>query len=99
MRFNSFEIINHSVTIIYQDEVYSEGKKVFGLCDPLSCKVYVALKSPYDGTDLAEDMILHNMHHEIAHYKMYFIDSKFYTNEVKIDLLGAIDAQFEKTRK
>lgn len=97
-RVKSFELLNHSISVEYVPEVYFKGKKVFGTCDPWICKILVATLSPEDGTPLAEDMIQHNYEHEAAHYKMYFVDDEFYADEDKIDRLGAICAQYEKTK-
>jgi hypothetical protein len=97
-RVKSFELLNHSISVEYIPDVFYKGKKVFGTCDPLRCKILVATHSPHDGSPLAEDMIQHNFGHEAAHYKMYFVDDVFYHDEDKIDLLGAISAQYEKTK-
>lgn len=83
--------------MIYQEEVFDGEKRVFGLCDPYLGKIYVATKS-LDGDELSEDAIQHHIHHEVEHYKMHFVDQVFYRNERKIDLLGALTAQYEKTK-
>jgi hypothetical protein len=98
MRLKKFDLINHSIRVIYQDEVILDGEKVWGYCDPYKGLIHVATKSVYDGSALSEDQINHNTHHEVAHYKMYFIDDAFYANERKIDLLGSLTAQYEKSR-
>jgi hypothetical protein len=95
----SFELLNYSIEVFYLDEVLNDkGERVFGWCDPHQAKIYVSLKSPHDDKPLSYDALQHCIAHEVAHFKLYFIDEDFYQDEAKIDLLGALDAQYDKTK-
>jgi hypothetical protein len=98
-RVKSFECLNHTVNVEYLEDVWFDGAKVFGSCDPYRGKIQVATREPGSQEELSEEVIQHSYEHEKAHYLMFFVDDNFYKNEKKIDLLGALSAQYEKTRK
>lgn len=99
-RVASFELYNYLIRVEYLPVVYDEdGDKVMGTCNMQDCILQVATHSPQDGEPLSEDVVQHNFNHEKGHAIMSFVDEKFNKNEVKIDRLGALMAQFDKTVK
>lgn len=104
MRLKSFEILNYTVPVYYHQEIIDpeEGGKLFGRCNPQSSYILVATHSPFDGEPLSEDVIKHNLCHEIAHFVLFFTPEKYrklYNDEDFVDLLGALTAQVLKTAK
>lgn len=100
MRKLSYWLYNHEVTVLYLPEVIDDdGDKVFGTCDMQECILRIATHSPHDGTPLSQTVIDHNFWHEFVHSIMYFADPKFDKDETKVDRVGALLAQAEKTMK
>lgn len=98
MRVKSFELHNLKFTVEYIPEVWEEGVKTYGKNEPEALKIYVTTHSPFDGLPLPEDFIHYCFNHELMHVLTYFVDIKLYENETKIDHLGALQAQYEKSR-
>lgn len=95
----TFEIGGHLIKIKRKRKVLSDkGERVLGYYMPN--QDIILLSTWFDGTKLSEEAITHNFYHELAHcYMAVLNDWKFYNNEPKIDMLGLLMAQFEKTKK
>jgi hypothetical protein len=99
MRIKSFQIGGHTVTIKYVKELYdTDGAKLFGICNPKTDSILIA--TMMDREKIAEDVIIHSIYHELAHYFMITMyEHKLNSNEKFIDNLGMHLHQFVKTKK
>jgi len=99
MRIKSFQIGGHTITIKYLKAIQdSDGRNLFGICNPKTDTIHIA--TIMDGEPIAEDVIVHSVYHEIAHYFMITMyEHKLNANEKFIDNLGMHLHQFMKTKK
>jgi len=99
MRIKSFQTGGHTVTIKYLKAIQdSDGRNLFGICNPKTNTIHIA--TIMDGEPIAEDVIIHSIYHELAHYFMIMMyEHKLNANEKFIDNLGMHMHQFVKTKK
>lgn len=99
MRIKSFQIGGHTVSIKYLKAIQdSDGRNLFGICNPKTDTINIA--TIMDGEPIAEDVIIHSIYHEVAHYIMITMyEHKLNANEKFIDNLGMHLHQFVKTKK
>ena len=85
MRIKRLELGGHDIRVKYQPIVRDEeGAEIFGLCDPLQNIIYVA--ETMKGVQLAEDVLLHSLCHEIVHYiLMLMSEHELNSNEPFVD--------------
>ena len=98
-RIKKFSLGNHDYTIRYLKQIYDgDGKAIFGRANPMTNTVEIALM--VDNQKLSEDVIAHTIHHELSHLIMVLMNEwELNGNEVFIDNLGGLIAQFNKTKR
>lgn len=94
-----FEIGGHLIKVKRRRKVVDDnGERVVGYYMPYQDLIYLA--TWHEGDKLTEEAIEHNFYHELAHVYMTALnDWVFNKNEAKIDMLGMMMAQYEKSRK
>lgn len=99
MRIKSFQLGGHSVKVKYMGALYdTEGTSLFGLANAKTNTIFIA--TLMNNEPLAEDVIIHSIYHELAHFFMMLMyESDLNANEKFIDNLGLLLHQFMKTAK
>jgi hypothetical protein len=94
-----FEIGGKEIRVKRRRKVLTDdGEAVEGLFIPQQNTILVS--TWFDGKKLPEEAIEHAFYHELSHVIMAALnDWKFYHNEPKIDMMGSILHQFEKSKK
>lgn len=96
-----FKIGKLTYDVVLQEEItgYSEteGGFLFGLCDPMEQKIYVATKSP-KGNPLSEERMLTTFYHEVTHVFFGEIaDQALYADEVIVEAVSKNIMSFIET--
>jgi hypothetical protein len=94
-----FELGGHRIQVKRRRKVLNdEGERVLGYFMPNQDLILLA--TWHEGERLSEEAIEHGFYHELAHVYMHLLnDWSFYNNEPKIDMLGMLMHQFNKSRK
>lgn len=100
MRIKSFQLGSHNFKVKYVKRLIDAASEseIFGRANPKTNVIEVA--TSMHGEPLAEDVVYHTLHHELAHLIMILMmESELNANEKFIDNLGGYIAQFNKTKK
>lgn len=99
MRIKSFQLGGHTVKIKYVKAIQdTDGRNLFGTANPKTNTIHIA--TIMDDEPIAEDVIIHSIYHELAHFMMIIMyEHKLNANEKFIDNLGMHLHQFMKTKK
>ena len=94
-----FEIGGHLIKVKRRRVVLSdEGERLVGYYMPYQDTILLA--TWFDKSKLSEEAIEHNFFHELSYVIMIALnDWDFNKDESKIDMMGMMLAQFDKSRK
>jgi hypothetical protein len=101
MRVKSFKLLGHRIKVFYVKRIFApDGTSPYGICYVERNRIEVSTHSPSDGQALPEDFIHHTFCHELSHILMALMSKNdLYADEVFIDGLGGLLAQYESTKK
>lgn len=92
---NSFNLLGHTVTVVFDDEKLDD-KSALGYCSPTLNTITLTNKNGF--RDLPQDVIEHTYWHEVVHFILKTMaEEELYTNEKFVDLFAGMLHQVLKT--
>ena len=96
----SFKIGKLTYTVVLTEKIEHEGFEggfLFGLCDPMEQKIYLATKTS-KGNDLSQERIYTTFYHEVTHILFGEIaDQALYSDEVVVEAVSKNLSSFIET--
>ena len=101
MRVKKFRLFGHNITVNYLKLITApDGTHPYGICYVEKNLIEVATHSPSLKCPLHPDFIKQVFYHELSHMYMAMLSKNdLFSDEIFIDQLGCLMAQFEATRK
>jgi hypothetical protein len=100
MRIKSFRLGGHRIKVKYVKSVFDpgSGQEIFGRANFATNVIEVATR--LNGQPLAEDVVIHTLYHEAAHFILHLLgEHELNGNEKLVDGIGLFMQQFFQTAK
>lgn len=95
-RLHRLNLHTHKIRITYTKRriLNDDGEALLGDAQPNIARITMATIDPESGQKIPEELIRHNLGHEIAHYMFKLCGrDDLYEDETLVDLIGGMIAQ------
>jgi len=101
MRVKKFSLFGHNITVNYTKLINApDGTHPYGICYVEKNLIEVATHSPSLHCPLHADFITQTFFHELSHMYMALMGKHdLFADEMFVDQLGCLMAQFEATKR